>query len=356
MIGPRVQEAAARLPEVPAYLYDLPALDEHVASVRRALGPTELYYAVKANPDPELLRVLAGHVDGFEVSSAGEHAHVTDLLPGVPVALGGPGKTDAELRLPHHRLHVESPNELRRLLAAGVEADVLLRLNPDLPVEGAALTMSGPFGMDEDGVAECLPLFGDRVRLLGLHTHLASGLEADRLLGLARALLDNPYEEVNLGGGMAVSYESPETRFDWETYGTGLAELGRGRRLRIEPGRALTVYCGYYVTKVVDVKRVRGRAYAVLLGGTHHLRTPATKGHDQPFTVLPTGRAEGRVAGPVTLVGQLCTPKDVFAANAETSLAVGDTVVFEMAGAYAWNISHHDFLMHPKPAFHHLRA
>ncbi len=110
------------------------------------------------------------------------------------------------------------------------------------------------------------------------------------------------------------------------------------------------------MTKVVDVKRVRGRAYAVLLGGTHHLRTPATKGHDQPFTVLPTGRAEGRVAGPVTLVGQLCTPKDVFAANAETSLAVGDTVVFEMAGAYAWNISHHDFLMHPKPAFHHLRA
>lgn len=360
MIGPRVQEAAARLPEVPAYLYDLPALDEHVASVRRALGPTELYYAVKANPDPELLRVLAGHVDGFEVSSAGEHAHVTDLLPWVPVALGGPGKTDAELRLPHHRLHVESPNELRRLLAAGVEADVLLRLNPDLPVEGAALTMSGPFGMDEDGVAECLPLFGDRVRLRGLHTHLASGLKADRLLGLARALLDNPYEEVNLGGGMAVSYESPETRFDWETYGAGLAELGRGRRLRIEPGRALTVYCGYYVTKVVDVKRVRGRAYAVLLGGTHHLRTPATKGHDQPFTVLPTGRAEGRVAapvtGPVTLVGQLCTPKDVFAANAETSLAVGDTVVFEMAGAYAWNISHHDFLMHPKPAFHHLRA
>lgn len=355
MITPRVQEAAARLSEVPAYLYDLPALDEHVASVRRALGPTELYYAVKANPDPELLRVLAGHVDGFEVSSAGEHAHVTGLLPGVPVALGGPGKTDAELRLPHHRLHVESPNELRRLLAAGVEADVLLRLNPDLPVGGAALTMSGPFGMDEDGVAECLPLFGDRVRLRGLHAHLASGLEAGQLLGLARALLDNPYEEVNLGGGMAVSYERPESRFDWAAYGAGLAELGRGRRLRIEPGRALTVYCGYYVTKVVDVKRVRGRAYAVLLGGTHHLRTPATKGHDQPFAVLPTGKGQA-VGEPVTLVGQLCTPKDVFARNIETSLRVGDTVVFAMAGAYAWNISHHDFLMHPKPAFRHLRA
>ncbi|MEV4178715.1 type III PLP-dependent enzyme [Nonomuraea sp. NPDC049709] len=355
MIGPRVQEAALGLAEVPAYLYDLPALDEHVASVRRALGATELYYAVKANPDAELLRVLAGHVDGFEVSSAGEHAHVTALFPGMPVALGGPGKTDAELRLPHHRLHVESPNELRRLLGTGLEADVLLRLNPDLPVEGAALTMSGPFGMDEAGVAECLPLFGDRVRLRGLHTHLASGLAAPQLLGLAGALLDNAYEEVNLGGGMAVSYATPESRFDWAAYGAGLAGLGRGRRLRIEPGRALTVYCGYYVTKVVDVKRVRGQAYAILLGGTHHLRTPVTKGHDQPLHVLRTGR--GGVAGePVTFVGQLCTPKDLFARNVVTSVGVGDTVVFEMAGAYAWNISHHDFLMHPKPAFHYLRA
>ncbi|MFI7126382.1 type III PLP-dependent enzyme [Nonomuraea sp. NPDC050153] len=356
MIADRVQDAAPRIGETPAYLYDLPALDEHAAAVRRALGGVELYYAVKANPDAELLRVLAGHVDGFEASSAGEHAHVTTLFPGRPIALGGPGKTDAELRLPHHRIHVESPNELRRLLATGLEADVLLRLNPDLPVEGAALTMSGPFGMDEGGVEECLPLFTDRVRLRGLHTHLASGLDAPQLLALAKALLDNEHEEVNLGGGMAVSYAAPESRFDWAAYGAGLAALRGGRLLRIEPGRALTAYCGYYVTRVVDVKRVRGEAYAILLGGTHHLRTPATKGHDQPFTILPTGEGPGLADEPITFVGQLCTPKDVFSRKIVTSARVGDTVVFEMAGAYAWNISHHDFLMHPKPSFHYLRA
>jgi diaminopimelate decarboxylase len=200
-----VLEAAPGL-NPPAYLYDLPALDEHAAAVRRALGgAAELYYAVKANPDAELLRVLAAYVDGFEVSSGGEHAHVTGLFPGVRVALGVGLAGPAELRLPHHRLHVESPNELRRLLATGLEADVLLRVDPGLPVEGAALTMSGPFGMDEAGVAECLPLFGDRVRLRGLHHHLASGLHAGQLLDLAERLLDNDYDEVNLGGGMAVS-------------------------------------------------------------------------------------------------------------------------------------------------------
>ncbi|MFG1690417.1 type III PLP-dependent enzyme [Nonomuraea sp. NPDC049269] len=355
-LAPRIREAALRLGDVPAYVYDLPALHEHASGVRQALPGVELYYAVKANPAAELLQTLAAHVDGFEVSSGGEHAHVAALLPGKPLALGGPGKTDAELRLPCHRLHVESPNELRRLLATGREADVLLRLNPDLPVEGAALTMSGPFGMDEAGVRECLPLFTDRVRLRGLHSHLASGLDAPELLRLAGTLLDTEHDEVNLGGGMAVSYASPESRFDWRAYGAGLAAMRRdGQRVRVEPGRALTAYCGYYVTKVVDVKRVRGEAYAIVLGGTHHLRTPVTKGHDQPFTVLPTGDGPVLTDEPVTVVGQLCTPKDVFARKIVTSVRVGDTVVFEMAGAYAWNISHHDFLMHPKPGFHYVR-
>lgn len=357
MIAPRVLAAAERLEDVPAYLYDLAALDAHAAAVRRATADVELYYAVKANPDARLLSVLERHVDGFEVSSAGEHAHVTALFPGKPLALGGPGKTDAELRLPHHRIHVESPNELRRLLATGREADVLVRINPGLPVVGAALTMSGPFGMDEAGVAECLPLFTGRVRLRGLHAHLASGLDAAQLLRLAERLLDTHHGEVNLGGGMAVSYTSPEERFDWAAYGKGLAGLRRPeQRVRIEPGRALTAYCGFYATRVVDVKRVRGEAYAIVLGGTHHLRTPVTKGHDQPFAVLPTGEGRGVDGEPVTVVGQLCTPKDVFAREVVTSLRVGDTLVFAMAGAYAWNISHHDFLMHPHPGFHYLEG
>ncbi|ALO99729.1 hypothetical protein SHL15_8796 [Streptomyces hygroscopicus subsp. limoneus] len=57
----------------------------------------------------------------------------------------------------------------------------------------------------------------------------------------------------------------------------------------------------------------------------------------------------------MTLVGQLCTPKDVLARRVGVArLRVGDRVAFAMAGAYAWNISHHGFLMHPHPTFHHV--
>ncbi|MFQ3563169.1 type III PLP-dependent enzyme, partial [Streptomyces gramineus] len=79
-------------------------------------------------------------------------------------------------------------------------------------------------------------------------------------------------------------------------------------------GRSLTAYCGWYVTRVLDLKSSRGQAFAVLSGGTHHLRTPVAKQHDQPFEVIPDDtwlpswrRSEVRQE-PVTLVGQLCTP------------------------------------------------
>ncbi|MGW4411900.1 alanine racemase [Nonomuraea sp. NPDC004702] len=337
-------------------MYDLADLEAHMAEVRAAMGDIEVYYAIKANPDPKLMQVIAPYVDGFEVASGGEFVHVRGRFPESRIALGGPGKTDAELFADVYRLHVESPSEIRRLLAAGRSADVLLRVNLDIPIDGASLAMGGsaPFGMDPDGVAEAVEMLKgqDSIRLRGIHAHLASGLDAPAMLELASSILDYArgfgVTEINVGGGMGVSYADPESRFDWRTYGAGLAALRRrGETLRIEPGRSISVYCGRYVTQVIDVKRVHGELFAVVAGGTHHIRTPATKGHSQPMVIEKPG-------DPTTIVGQLCTPKDTLARHVPVSLAAGDVVEFLMAGAYAWNISHHDFLMHSKPTFHYV--
>ncbi|WP_431773524.1 type III PLP-dependent enzyme [Streptomyces cucumeris] len=393
MITPSVIDRATALggDDLPAYVYDLTALTDHARAVREALPPAvELYYAAKANPAPRVLTALAPYVTGYEVASGGELEHVRDAVPGRPLAFGGPGKTATELRralkLGVERFHVESEHELRLLAATaaagGHTADVLLRVN--LPVDegelgGAALAMGGrpsPFGLDPDRVEDCLGHFGPGgpLRLRGIHAHLASGLDAPaqvalagRITDWARKLSDRhglALTEVDVGGGMAVDYTRPEARFDWAAYGEALAAVADrnpGLTLRIEPGRALTVYCGWYVTEVLDLKRSGGEAFAVLRGGTHHLRTPATKAHDQPFRVLPEDRWDHPWPRPamtgerVTLVGQLCTPKDVLARRVPVDrLRVGDRIAFALAGAYAWNISHHDFLMHPKPGFHYL--
>ncbi|GAA2456949.1 type III PLP-dependent enzyme [Actinomadura vinacea] len=384
MITNRAREYAADLAAadkgLPAFVYDLGALDEHAAAIRQALtvpGAPEIFYAAKANPDAPILRTLAPHVDGIEVASGGELEHVRRTLPEARIAFGGPGKTLDELKLALdlnvERIHVESPHELTRLatLARSYDrqVDIMLRVNLAGDRTGVALAMSGPFGMDPDTIEECRAILADspQLRLRGIHAHLASGLDADAMVTQSREILDwarpwldkaevtNP--EFNLGGGMAVDYADPNHRFDWQSYARQVATLGLpGETLRIEPGRAVSVYAGWYVTEVLDVKKAHGQWYAVLRGGTMHLRTPVTKQHDHPFTVIPqNGTGPSVTDEPVTLVGQLCTPKDVFARQVPTQhLAEGDIVTFAMSGAYGWNISHHDFLMHPKPGHHYL--
>ncbi|MFK4088144.1 type III PLP-dependent enzyme [Kribbella sp. NPDC020789] len=394
-VPPNVSEFAAGLAAdaLPAYLYDLAALRSHAAAVRAALpSGVELYYAAKANPDAAVLEALRAAVDGYEVSSAGELAHVRQAAPDAPLAFGGPGKTRAEIAAAVaagvHRWHVESVQELYQLAAELSNApeqqiDVMLRVNVPVAegsLESVALAMGGrpsPFGLDPSVVAKALELLagpiGRQLRLRGIHAHLGSGLSAAEHLAVAEQIVNWSaalaarhglrLDEVNIGGGMAVDYADPSARFDWVEFGAGLSRLLDRRpelRLRIEPGRALTAYCGYYATEVLDVKTSRDEHFAVVRGGTHHLRTPATKGHDQPFSVVPVGEwshpwPRPRAAGRVSLTGQLCTPKDLLAQGIPvTELRAGDRIVFAMAGAYAWNISHHDFLMHPHPEFHHL--
>ncbi|MFF7262435.1 type III PLP-dependent enzyme [Streptomyces sp. NPDC008159] len=375
--------------ELPAYVHDMTALREHAARVRSALPDrVELYYAAKANPEPELLTALGPYVDGYEVSSGGELVHVAESVPGRPLAFGGPGKTPDEittaLERGVERFHVESEHDLRMLadlsrrVVPGRRVAVLLRFNlavADGALVGSSLAMGGrptPFGIDPTRAADVLRTLTDgscaHLELLGVHAHLASGLDAPAQLSVARTVVDwstglgVPLAEVNIGGGMAVDYADPDRRFQWASYGDGLARLladHPGLTLRIEPGRALTAYCGWYATEVLDVKHSHGEEFAVVRGGTHHLRTPATKGHDQPCSVLPVGEWPHPWPRPtaqgdrVTLTGQLCTPKDLLARNVHApGLRAGDRVAFSLAGAYAWNISHHDFLMHPHPGFH----
>jgi diaminopimelate decarboxylase len=394
----RVRSLSAE--QLPAYIYDLASLREHAAAVRGALPDrVELYYATKANPEPAILATLGPYVTGFEVSSGGELEHVRDVMPDRPLAFGGPGKTATEivtaLELGAERVHVESLGELHLLadlagrLAPDTPTAVLLRFNLPLPgiasvgtPGGGTLVMGGrptPFGIDPAQADEVLRPLTDgtypHLQVRGVHAHLASGLQASESLAVAESIVACAREladrtgvhltEVNIGGGMEVDYAAPDRRFDWPAYGAGLARLADAHpdlTLRIEPGRALTAYCGWYATEVLDVKPSYGEEFAIVRGGTHHLRTPATKGHDQPCAIIPHDQpwphpwprpAAGRRH--VTFTGQLCTPKDVLARHVPaTGLKAGDRVAFCLAGAYAWNISHHDFLMHPRPAFHYL--
>jgi diaminopimelate decarboxylase len=378
-------------PAICAYIYDLEALRRHtVETVRRLPDGFELFYAIKANSDLPILQTLAPLTRGFEISSGGELAWVRANFPVIPIVFSGPGKTDAELADALEQgvdaLHVESLHELRRLgwLAAtrGIVAPVLLRVN--LAIEGlqpTARMMGGqptPFGIASDQLPGCLTWLRSHpeIRLRGFHFHLMS----HQLDVAAHARLLEVYlrqvsawrseyglrdlDLINIGGGIGVNYRGLDDQFDWPALTDSLARLSPLRdalTVRFECGRYITAFCGYYVTEVIDVKEAFGRSFVVVRGGTHHFRTPYALGHSHPFRVVPVDAWPYPFSRPsvrdarISVVGQLCTPKDVLAQDAPVErVRAGDLVAFPYAGAYAWHISPHDFLRHPHPQHYYL--
>jgi 2-[(L-alanin-3-ylcarbamoyl)methyl]-2-hydroxybutanedioate decarboxylase len=369
------------------YGYDLDLLAEHVERVVAALPQRcRMFYAIKANSSEPVLRTLAPIVAGFEVASGGEVAKARAADEQIPVIFGGPAKTEHDIAaaLAHRvtRFHAESELELHRISAAagraGRVADVLLRVNLAGPFPVATLAMAGrptQFGIDEERLPEAVrtALRLPHLRLVGFHLHsvsnnLSAAAHLDMLDLYRRRVTGWEHEfglaceVVNFGGGIGVNYADLSEQFDWTSFAHGLGALvaqsfpAHWQEIDFECGRFLVAACGSYAAEVLDIKRNHGETYVILRGGTHHFRLPASWQHSHPFTVVPIGpwplpvpRPETRHE-PVTVVGELCTPKDVLARAAVVPrIRAGDVLVFSHAGAYGWEISHHEFLSHPHP-------
>ena len=364
------------------FIYDLEALKQHVTRVMAALPEgVELYYAIKANSEPQILATVAPLVHGFEISSGGEIDRLQTCPTPKPFIFSGPGKLDSDLRsaLQHQveAIHIESLNEIVRLQRLALEAgriqDVLLRINPELPSPlSSKLAMAGtatPFGIDESQLAQAVSWVDNasHLRLKGFHVHAMSHQSLverhEQLLDLYlerwpqwKALSANPatITHLNVGGGIGVNYLGPR-QFDWQRLcthlGQSLAACADAPIVRFEPGRFISAYCGYYAIEVLDTKTSHGKHFLVCRGGTHHFRLPVAQGHDHPVIHLPRHPlTSGAVQRDWTVVGQLCTPKDVLSRDCPLAgVEVGDLLVLPLAGAYGYNISHADFLCHPRP-------
>ncbi|MCR8842095.1 type III PLP-dependent enzyme [Paenibacillus sp. SC116] len=376
-----------------AYIYDLQGIQQHVKSMLETMpSQTNLFYAIKANPDPKIIEALVPYVKGFEVASIGELLKVRGVSADVPVLFGGPGKKDYELEMAIKQnvtyLHVESLLELRKIILLAKKwertTQILLRINVrtnSLPQ--TKISMGGrptQFGLDEQLLEEAITILRDaentHVQLSGFHFHsLSNNLHAELHVDMVQfyvqtvkeweRLYSLDVEVINAGGGFGVTYDGTPS-FEWKLFTSLLAKnealraLGK-TQLFFEPGRFIVADYGYYAAEVIDIKQSQDQWFAVLRGGTHHNRLPASWGHNHPFHVVPIDKWEYPFARPeiidgtATIVGELCTPKDQLYANAELErLRVGDVILFEKSGAYCWTISHHDFLGHPHPKFYYI--
>lgn len=402
MVSPELEthihQLASQQPDDPlcAYLYDLDSLKNRIENMVSVLpNNVALFYAAKANPMPEILATLAPYIAGFEAASGGELCHLAEQNIRKPLIFGGPGKLNSELKtaleLGVDAIHVESITELKRLEVLthtlGVVAPIYLRMNIDIGnITLSKLAMGGkptPFGLDEEDLDNALSIIkkAERLSLKGFHFHLMSHqLEAGRHIALIKRYFDMVKQwqalyqldglSINVGGGMGINYIDPGKDFDWPYFCDRLNQLiiqegMETTQLRFECGRFISAPCGYYAMEVIDIKKNFGEYFAICRGGTHHFRTPAAQSHNHPFVVIPKQRETNNILTTsdiqniclknqaVSIVGQLCTPKDVLARQQLVEqLQIGDYIVFTLAGAYAWNISHQAFLMHPAPKFY----
>ena len=373
---------AARVGRTPFYAYDRVLIAARVAELRAALpAGIELHYAMKANPMPAVVQLLAGLVDGLDVASAGELQVALDTgIDAREISFAGPGKRDAELRAAIAAgitINLESFGETERVARIGDELglhpSVAVRVNPDFELKAAGMKMGGgakPFGVDAELVPELLARIGSLdLRFRGFHLFWGSqSLRAETIIdahrqtfALGLRLADAapaPVELFNIGGGFGIPYFPGETRLDLapiadnlETLLPQLAARQPQARPVIELGRYLVGEAGIYVCEVLDRKVSRGQVYLVTDGGLHHhLAASGNFGQviRKNYPVAIGTRMDSPATEIASVVGPLCTPLDLLGERMALAAAEpGDLVVVFQSGAYGRSASPAGFLSHP---------
>lgn len=369
----------------PAYLYDGDVLAQRVGWLAAATdGLLQLSYAIKANPNPAVLRKLAGLVPWLDASSWSEVQRALDAgKPAAKITYSGPGKRPAELAAAVRSqvtVVVESLDEIDDLAAlataAGVVLPVIVRVNPDHVPRGFGASMSGKpsqFGIDEAVSPQAVAAIDSEhsLRLAGLHIYTASNcLSAEPIIenfeNMARifqSLADDgrrPVEKLIFGSGFGIAYHAGQSDLDVAKVINGIWPVLTKLRgcpglvetdLLLEMGRWLIGPAGALLTRVLTAKTSRGQRIAVCDAGfNNHLAAAGMMGatfrKDYPIVALTSETSTEMVK----LTGPLCTSIDAMAGPLELPrLARGDVVAFLKSGAYGLTASPTRFISHPDP-------
>jgi diaminopimelate decarboxylase len=369
--------AVARLYGTPTYVYSAATIEESYRRVAASLDglDVQVCYALKANSNLALLRLLANLGAAFDIVSGGELRRV--LAAGARVdrsVFAGVGKTEAEIRLALKAgifaLHAESEPELARInhIAGqlGRKAPVGIRVNPDVDAKTHTKITTGKsenkfgiplqFAPDAYAAAAKFP----HLELKGVQMHIGSQLTeagpfveaVEKVTPLVRQLQrDHGITYFSLGGGIGVVYRealasgapgwwdalpADQRPLTPETYGAALKPLLQplGLKLLLEPGRFLVGNAGVLLSRVEYLKRGHGKNFLILDAGMNDLVRPAM--YDAYHEIVPLLRDTSRPALKVDIVGPVCESTDCFAKDRTMQeVGEGEYVALLSAGAYS---------------------
>jgi len=368
------------------YLYDIAWLRGHLGRLRALLPrEVEIIYSVKANPNPHLIRHIAPHVQGVEVSSEGELAQALEAgIEAGCILLVGPAKSREEIEFGVTRgvraIVIESSGELDDIIAVcearALPATLMVRVNPEFKSKGSRLTMSSAstqFGVEFDEAVSIVRTIQSCPWLKwgGIHVYTGTRiLDASMIVENCRQILElavrlgNAVDAVppiiDFGGGLGVPYYDNETPLEVDVLGRSLDELVRGHRMAypgttylIETGRYVVAECCIFLTAIRRIKKNKGSTWVLTAGGTNHFAAHTFMGalmrRNFPMEVVTRPQAPGDTI--YNVCGPLCTPSDILASSVQLpALQPDDLIAIRNAGAYGYSNSALGFLSHTTPA------
>ena len=369
-------ETLARKFGTPLYVYSQRTLTEHFQKLDQALAPLDhlVCFAMKANSNLSVLRVLANLGGGFDIVSGGELQRVI-AAGGDPrrCVFAGVGKTEAEIEFALRRgiysFNVESEPELLRInrVAARLKkiAPVAVRVNPGVDACTHAKITTGTyenkFGIQFEQVEGVYARAGKlkSLRLRGLQMHIGSQITRTdpfdqavrKVLPLLQRLKEkHPLEFFSLGGGLGIVYQpalasgaaawwkSADARgiLTPATYAARLLPLLKplGLKILIEPGRFIVGNAGILVTRVEYVKSTGRKNFVIVDAAMNDLIRPAF--YDAYHEIVPVTRKNGG-ARKADVVGGVCESGDYFCKDRPLPKAgEGDYLALLSAGAYGF--------------------
>lgn len=350
----------------PCYIYSYATLVRHFRAFDRAFDsvPHIVAFAMKANSNLAILRLMASEGSGADIASGGELYRALNAgIPPHKIVFAGVGKTRAEIRYALESdilmFNVESSGELHTIndVAAelGRHARVALRINPDIDpkthpyistgLKKSKFGISASRALEEFRLASSLP----NIEVVGVHKHIGSQVTQvtpfvdalKKILALIESLQAQGIHlrYINIGGGLGITY-SDETPPHPQELADAISPLVRDLKCELitEPGRVIVGNAGILLTRVLYTKKTEDKRFLIVDAAMNDLIRPSL--YDAHHDIWVGHRHSNVPNHTVDVVGPICESGDFMAKDRlmpETQS--GDLLAVMSAGAYAFTMA-----------------
>lgn len=350
--------------KTPFYYYDSGLLRNTLNIIDKEINKYNnycLHYAIKANSNPKILKIISQYGFGADCVSGGEIQAAIDAgFPVSKIVYAGVGKSDWEINLGLDNdiscFNVESLAELEVInnLASKHNkiANIAFRINPNIGAHTHANITTGlaenKFGIAMDDLEAIIEKAKrlKNISIIGLHFHIGSQiLDMSDFKALCNRVNDIQdkleqlgivLKNINVGGGLGINYEHPDEEpipnfaEYFSTYAKHL-RLRTGQKVHFELGRSVVGQCGTLITRLLYVKEGSFKKFAIVDAGMTDLIRPALYHAYHKIENISSSQ-ETEV---YDVVGPICESSDVFAKSVEINKCHrGDIIAIRSAGAY----------------------